>query len=88
MMEGREFEAEKALWQGEERWSFWSREFVESVSKAKGVKGSMAMGTVFAMDLDDKQGGEWICLNSGQGSVANEVDDDRVFIECGAGLSD
>jgi hypothetical protein len=33
-------------------WSFWGKTFVFDVSKIKGVKGVMAMGTVFAMELE------------------------------------
>ncbi|RSH95605.1 hypothetical protein EHS25_000697 [Saitozyma podzolica] len=44
---------------GEEegRWSFWNREFVKDVSTIRGVKGSMAMGTVLAVELEDAEGG-------------------------------
>jgi dethiobiotin synthetase/adenosylmethionine--8-amino-7-oxononanoate aminotransferase len=54
------FESEKEAWKvshlGEEgRWSFWSKEFVERVSNYKTVKGSMAMGTVLAIELEDKE---------------------------------
>jgi dethiobiotin synthetase/adenosylmethionine--8-amino-7-oxononanoate aminotransferase len=46
---------------GEEegRWSFWNREFVKDVSTIRGVKGSMAMGTVLAVELEDAEGGEF-----------------------------
>jgi hypothetical protein len=45
---------------GEEqgRWSFWNREFVKDLSTIRGVKGSMAMGTVLAVELEDAEGGE------------------------------
>ncbi|WWD15718.1 dethiobiotin synthase [Kwoniella shandongensis] len=50
---------EKAMWGvatgGDERWSFWDEKFVNGVSKMKGVKGSMAMGTVFALELEDNE---------------------------------
>ncbi len=39
------------------RWSFWDPEFVKRVSHVEGVKGSMAMGTVLAIELDDGEGG-------------------------------
>ncbi len=42
----------KADW-GTERWSFWRRAFLEEVSRAEGVKGAMAMGTVLAIELQD-----------------------------------
>jgi dethiobiotin synthetase/adenosylmethionine--8-amino-7-oxononanoate aminotransferase len=53
------FEMEKESWRvshlGEEgRWSFWSPDFIERVSKYGTVKGSMAMGTVLAIELQDK----------------------------------
>jgi dethiobiotin synthetase/adenosylmethionine--8-amino-7-oxononanoate aminotransferase len=52
------FEQEKQAWNvshlGEEgRWSFWSPEFIERVSKYATIKGSMAMGTVLAIELKD-----------------------------------
>ena len=52
------FEQEKEAWKvshlGEEgRWSFWSADFIERVSNYKTVKGSMAMGTVLAIELED-----------------------------------
>ena len=52
------FEAERKAWNvghlGEEgRWSFWSPDFTERVSKYATVKGSMAMGTVLAIELED-----------------------------------
>jgi dethiobiotin synthetase/adenosylmethionine--8-amino-7-oxononanoate aminotransferase len=55
---GGGFEAEKKSWNvghlGEEgRWSFWSPDFIERVSKYSTVKGSMAMGTVLAIELED-----------------------------------
>lgn len=59
----------KGGWQGEKnmwgvkkgvegRWSFWKKEFVEDISRAEGVKGAMAMGTVFAIELQDDENGE------------------------------
>jgi dethiobiotin synthetase/adenosylmethionine--8-amino-7-oxononanoate aminotransferase len=52
------FEQEREAWKvghlGEEgRWSFWSADFIERVSYYKTVKGSMAMGTVLAIELED-----------------------------------
>lgn len=38
-------------------WSFWDPKFLETVSRLKGVRDSMAMGTVLAIELDDGQGG-------------------------------
>ncbi|BEI85419.1 hypothetical protein CcaverHIS002_0508200 [Cutaneotrichosporon cavernicola] len=38
-----------------ERWSFWRKDFLEEVSQAPGVKGSMAMGTVLAIELQDSE---------------------------------
>jgi len=54
------FQQEKAAWGvshlGEEgRWSFWSAEFIERVSHYPTIKGSMAMGTVLAIELEDKE---------------------------------
>lgn len=40
------------------RWSFWSRDFVEAASRLGSVKGTMAMGTVCAIELEDREGGE------------------------------
>ncbi|WVF72379.1 dethiobiotin synthase [Kwoniella sp. CBS 6097] len=56
------WDAERAMWgvsRGDEsgRWSFWSGDFVKGVSEKKGVKGGMAMGTVFALELEDDGGG-------------------------------
>lgn len=48
----------KADW-GTQRWSFWEKGFVEAVSRAEGVKGAMAMGTVLAVELEDREAGEW-----------------------------
>ena len=39
------------------RWSFWDPGFVRDVSTVKGVRGSMAMGTVLAIELDDGEAG-------------------------------
>ena len=55
---GGGFEVEKEAWKvshlGEEgRWSFWSPEFIERVSRYATIKGSMAMGTVLAIELED-----------------------------------
>jgi dethiobiotin synthetase/adenosylmethionine--8-amino-7-oxononanoate aminotransferase len=54
------FQQEKEAWGvshlGEEgRWSFWSKDFIERVSHYSTVKGSMAMGTVLAIELEDKE---------------------------------
>ena len=57
MMEGKEWKEEKELWKGAERWSFWSEEFIKSVSDKEGVKGSMAMGTVLAIELESGDAG-------------------------------
>lgn len=35
------------------RWSFWSADFIKRVSEHHSVKGSMAMGTVLAIELED-----------------------------------
>lgn len=59
MMEGKKWEEERALWKGSERWSFWSEEFIKRVSGMQGVKGSMAMGTVLAIELEGG-GGEFL----------------------------
>lgn len=40
------------------RWSFWRQSFLDAVSKAEGVKGAMAMGTVFAIELEDREAGK------------------------------
>ncbi len=39
------------------RWSFWSKDFVQAASRLSSVKGSMAMGTVCAVELEDREGG-------------------------------
>jgi dethiobiotin synthetase/adenosylmethionine--8-amino-7-oxononanoate aminotransferase len=54
------FQEEKEAWGvghlGEEgRWSFWSAEFIQRVSHYPTIKGSMAMGTVLAIELEDKE---------------------------------
>ena len=41
-------------------WSFWDPGAVRDLSKIKGVRGSMAMGTVLAIELDDGEGGQAI----------------------------
>lgn len=43
---------------GEGRWSFWQQRFLDTVSRAPGVKGAMAMGTVLAIELEDSEAGE------------------------------
>ncbi|WVQ98554.1 dethiobiotin synthase [Kwoniella sp. CBS 9459] len=53
---------ERGMWgvsRGDEsgRWGLWDRDFVKGVSEKKGVKGGMAMGTVFALELEDGGGG-------------------------------
>jgi len=58
MMEGKTWDEERALWNGSERWSFWSEEFIKAVSGMDGIKGSMAMGTVLAIELEGG-GGEF-----------------------------
>lgn len=63
MVENQKWETERTLWglnglSETGRWSFWSETFVKGVSRVHGVKGSMAMGTVFAMELDDGAGGK------------------------------
>jgi dethiobiotin synthetase/adenosylmethionine--8-amino-7-oxononanoate aminotransferase len=40
------------------RWSFWTPQFVDAVSRLEGVKGAMAMGTVFAVELEDPSSGK------------------------------
>ena len=52
MMEGKTWDEERALWKGSERWSFWSEDFIKGVSGMDGVKGTMAMGTVVAIELE------------------------------------
>jgi len=47
---------EKALWGGEQ-WSFWGKDFVTALSQVKGISGTMALGTVLAIELDDTEGG-------------------------------
>ncbi|KAL7422142.1 hypothetical protein Q5752_002785 [Cryptotrichosporon argae] len=44
---------------GAGRWSFWTQAFVERVSRVAGVKGAMAMGTVFAVELEDNAGADY-----------------------------
>ena len=58
MVQDMEWKEEKALWNCSSRWSFWSEEFVQATSRVQGVSASMAMGTVFALELEDGQGGE------------------------------
>ena len=57
MMEDKTWSEEKALWPGSSRWSFWSESFIKDASKLERVKGAMAMGTVPAIELADKEGG-------------------------------
>jgi dethiobiotin synthetase/adenosylmethionine--8-amino-7-oxononanoate aminotransferase len=61
MMEGKEWKEEKALWNGSDRWSFWSEDFIRQVSSQPGVKGSMAMGTVLAIELEGEGGEYTLC---------------------------
>lgn len=56
MMENKTWDEERALWKGSERWSFWSEEFIKTTSGLAGVKGTMAMGTVLAIELEDEGG--------------------------------
>lgn len=42
----------------EQRWSFWHPDFVARVSEMQGVQGTMALGTVCAIELKDDEGGE------------------------------
>lgn len=37
------------------RWSFWSADFIKRLSHHPTVKGTMAMGTVLAIELEDKE---------------------------------
>lgn len=54
--------------EGEGRWSFWSKGFLDAVSRAEGVKGAMAMGTVLAIELEDKEAGEsWLAEDESGG---------------------
>ncbi|CAK9781058.1 adenosylmethionine-8-amino-7-oxononanoate transaminase [Cutaneotrichosporon oleaginosum] len=46
--------APKADW-ATERWSFWRKAFLDDVSRANGVRGAMAMGTVLAIELQDAE---------------------------------
>jgi len=62
MMEGKEWKEEKELWNGAERWSFWSEAFIQAASGRSGVKGSMAMGTVLAIELESGDAGGEFCL--------------------------
>jgi hypothetical protein len=89
---------EKAMWgvsgaspQADERevdrgrWSFWDPEFVRDVSMVKGVKGSMAMGTVLAIELDDGEGGKSSLTGvPTQSSNASN----RLLVACGLDLPD
>jgi dethiobiotin synthetase/adenosylmethionine--8-amino-7-oxononanoate aminotransferase len=68
LTEGKKWEEERALWGQSERWSFWSEDFVKAVSGMESIKGSMAMGTVFAIELSAAEGGEpVICLSWTEG---------------------
>jgi dethiobiotin synthetase/adenosylmethionine--8-amino-7-oxononanoate aminotransferase len=58
MMESKTWDEERALWGGADRWSFWSERFISQASTLPGIKGTMAMGTVLAIELDDGGGGE------------------------------
>lgn len=42
----------------EQRWSFWHPDFVQRISEMEGVQGTMALGTVCAIELKDDEGGE------------------------------
>jgi dethiobiotin synthetase/adenosylmethionine--8-amino-7-oxononanoate aminotransferase len=64
LTEGKKWEEERALWGQSERWSFWSEDFVKAVSGIECIKGSMAMGTVFAMELSAAEGGESVICHS------------------------
>lgn len=44
----------------DQRWSFWSPDFVKRMSEMKDVEGVMALGTVCAIELKDEQGGEFL----------------------------
>lgn len=58
MIEGAErdetWAGPRADWDAE-RWSFWQKGFLDEVSRAPGVKGAMAMGTVLAVELQDSE---------------------------------
>jgi len=41
-----------------DRWSLWSLPFLQDVSRNKGVKGVMGMGTVLAIELEDVESGQ------------------------------
>lgn len=54
------FDAQREAWGVSDlgevgRWSFWSADFIERVSQYTSVKGTMAMGTVLAVELEDKE---------------------------------
>lgn len=66
------------------RWSFWDPDFVRGVSEVKGVKGSMAMGTVLAIELDDTEGG----LPFSVWAQVELILTNRVFLTCGIDLPD
>jgi dethiobiotin synthetase/adenosylmethionine--8-amino-7-oxononanoate aminotransferase len=56
------WDTQRAMWgvQGpseEGRWSFWNPDFVSRISQLHGVKGTMAMGTVLAIELEDNEAG-------------------------------
>lgn len=64
MMEGKEWKEEKELWKGAERWSFWSEDFIKTLSGKKEVKGSMAMGTVLAIELESGDAGGELLISA------------------------
>ena len=45
------------------RWSFWSEGFIKDLSCLPGVKGTMAMGTVLAIELDGGGGESRLTLD-------------------------
>nr|XP_018264102.1 dethiobiotin synthase [Kwoniella dejecticola CBS 10117]OBR86260.1 dethiobiotin synthase [Kwoniella dejecticola CBS 10117] len=62
ILERQTWEQEKKMWDVElndesKRWSFWIPMAVKNLSEIKGVKGSMAMGTVLAIELEETEGG-------------------------------
>ena len=64
-------------------WSFWDPHFLQEVSRFKGVRASMAMGSVLAIELEDGQGGTYTVEFH-----SSDFDrlESRILIPCGVEL--
>ncbi|WWC85248.1 dethiobiotin synthase [Kwoniella dendrophila CBS 6074] len=61
ILEKQKWSKEKEMWNvplndESKRWSFWKESFIQNISGSEKVKGSMAMGTVLAIELNDVGG--------------------------------